>query len=219
MLPHPAPHIGVADEVDGPPEHLLLPASVRRKRERAGERLDVVPVPVGDLERAGQRIRRLRTGRGVLRAELEVVVGLRVVVPQPDQARDDLVAEAAGWLEARVFHFPLKRSCDRAEAERLDDCGIQRGDRHRGIGIDDDLRLSGESRDGRVELLPGYVLPRAEVRHARAHEAVRHNHLDLRLRPARRERRLRREERGEHGDGCEETPAHGAPIVGARRAL
>ena len=103
--------------------------------------------------------------------------------------------------------------------ECLDDLRVQLGDRHLGVGVDDDLGLAREGGKRLAQLLAGDVLLGAEVAHARAHEPVRDDDLDLRLGPACGRCRLRRDEGGDHGDDGDETPAHGVPIVGPPWAL
>ena len=103
----------------------------------------------------GERIRGFRPGSRVLRPQLEVVVLLGMVESKPDQARHDLVPQASRRLEAGLLDLPLEGLRGGAQAERLDDLRVQLGDRHLGVGVDDDLGLAREGRKRFAELPRG----------------------------------------------------------------
>jgi len=128
----------------------------------------------------------------------------------------DAEEHAGGMMRYGIPRYRLPREVLDVEIARIVGLGVTL---ELGVRVDDNLRLTGQRGNGRPELRARDVLLGAEVAGARPHEAVRYDDLDLRLRPTRGKRGLRRQKRGEHGDDCDEAPAHAAPIVGPRGTL
>jgi len=72
----------------------------------------------------------------LLRLELEAVLIRGMVCPETDESSDDLGAEPARWLEARGPGAGGKLASGAAEAERIDQSGVELVDGDRRGRID-----------------------------------------------------------------------------------
>jgi hypothetical protein len=179
---------------------------------------------VGEGEDAGDRVRSLGAGRGIVRQALELVVLRGVVLAQSEQPGDDLRTEARRGAEARLAGRARELRGRVLQAERSHELGVQPRHRHR--------RARGVHRSRRLLCEPGDELGRlaaredrigAEGRDARGHQARADDGLDLRVGPVLRGRVRARGRKsgqaGEQGGEEQQSAAHPIRIVGSRAAL